>query len=88
MNREQIIRAWKDEEYRSGLSESELSLLPAHPAGVIELDGAELESVAGAEEYTYWFWTRGCCPNLFSALCLVNTERIDIYGCYPDGPLH
>ncbi len=42
-----IIRAWKDEEYRESLSEEERKLLPDHPAGVIELSDADLESVAG-----------------------------------------
>ncbi|HET8846594.1 MAG TPA: mersacidin/lichenicidin family type 2 lantibiotic [Ktedonobacteraceae bacterium] len=32
-----IIRAWKDEQYRLGLSSKELALLPINPAGSIEL---------------------------------------------------
>ena len=32
-----IIRAWKNEEYRLSLSEAERALLPAHPAGLITL---------------------------------------------------
>ena len=28
-----IVRAWKDEEYRASLSEEERGLLPEHPAG-------------------------------------------------------
>jgi mersacidin/lichenicidin family type 2 lantibiotic len=32
-----IIRAWKDPHYRTGLSAIQLAQLPAHPAGVIEL---------------------------------------------------
>jgi mersacidin/lichenicidin family type 2 lantibiotic len=39
-----IIRAWKDEEYRLSLDET---LLPAHPAGLVELTDADLEQVAG-----------------------------------------
>jgi mersacidin/lichenicidin family type 2 lantibiotic len=42
-----IIRAWKSEEYRRSLSASERAALPAHPAGMIELTEAELETVAG-----------------------------------------
>jgi mersacidin/lichenicidin family type 2 lantibiotic len=33
-----IIRAWKDAEYRLGLSDAELEQLPAHPAGVMALE--------------------------------------------------
>ena len=42
-----IIRAWKDEEYRLSLSEEQRALLPEHPAGLIELTDLELGAVAG-----------------------------------------
>lgn len=42
-----IIRAWKDEEYRLSLSEAQLATLPANPAGQIELAEADLEEVSG-----------------------------------------
>jgi mersacidin/lichenicidin family type 2 lantibiotic len=42
-----IIRAWKDEEYRLSLNEAELALLPAHPAGLIGLTDAQLDHVGG-----------------------------------------
>ena len=44
-----IIRAWKDEEYRLNLTPGQRALLPAHPAGVIELTDAELDGVAGGK---------------------------------------
>jgi mersacidin/lichenicidin family type 2 lantibiotic len=47
MSVEKIIRAWKDAEYRLSLSEAERALLPANPAGAIELGDAELEGVTG-----------------------------------------
>jgi mersacidin/lichenicidin family type 2 lantibiotic len=43
-----IIRAWKDESYRSSLSTEEQALLPANPAGAFELSDAELEAIHGA----------------------------------------
>jgi mersacidin/lichenicidin family type 2 lantibiotic len=43
----EIIRAWKDEDYRLSLSETERELVPAHPAGVIELTDCELDEVVG-----------------------------------------
>ena len=46
MSRLNIIRAWKDEEYRLSLSEAERTLLPDHPAGLIELEEG-LDQVAG-----------------------------------------
>jgi mersacidin/lichenicidin family type 2 lantibiotic len=42
-----IVRAWKDEEYRLSLSDVELSSLPASPVGEIELTDADLEAVYG-----------------------------------------
>jgi mersacidin/lichenicidin family type 2 lantibiotic len=42
-----IIRAWKDEEYRLSLSDAERTQLPDNPAGLIELTDAQLGAVAG-----------------------------------------
>lgn len=42
-----IIRAWKDPEYRESLSELEFAALPEHPAGMIELSDADLGGVVG-----------------------------------------
>ncbi len=47
MSEKEIIRAWKDEDYRSGLSESELSALPENPAGLVELSGDEMKAAGG-----------------------------------------
>ena len=47
-----IIRAWKDEEYRLSLDETERTLLPAHPAGLVELTDADLGLVAGGRHGT------------------------------------
>jgi mersacidin/lichenicidin family type 2 lantibiotic len=43
-----IARAWKDEAYRQSLSVEEQAILPASPAGEIELTEAELEAISGA----------------------------------------
>ena len=42
-----IIRAWKDEEYRKTLSSEELAKLPANPAGLVDLDDDEMRAAAG-----------------------------------------
>ncbi|HEY9674770.1 MAG TPA: mersacidin/lichenicidin family type 2 lantibiotic [Waterburya sp.] len=47
MSHEDIIRAWKDEEYRTNLSEEERAQLPKNPAGLIDLTDAEMDAVAG-----------------------------------------
>src|SRR2546421_7298636 len=46
-----IVRAWKDEAYRQGLSAEEQALLPANPAGEIELTEAELDAISGASGF-------------------------------------
>ena len=45
-----IVRAWEDPEYRSGLTAEELATLPEHPAGGIELTDAELGHVMGGAQ--------------------------------------
>src|SRR5260370_38406558 len=46
-----IVRAWKDETYRQSLSVEEQSMLPANPAGEIELTETDLEAISGAFGY-------------------------------------
>jgi mersacidin/lichenicidin family type 2 lantibiotic len=53
MSQENIIRAWKDENFRQQLSEKEWALLPEHPAGAIELTDTELGKVVGGAIFTY-----------------------------------
>ncbi|CCF85508.1 mersacidin/lichenicidin family type 2 lantibiotic [Nitrolancea hollandica] len=47
MSKLDIIRAWKDEEYRLSLDETERALLPANPAGLVELTDVDLDQAAG-----------------------------------------
>jgi len=51
MNINQIIRAWKDEEYVSSLTSTEQGLLPQNPAGLIELPDDELRLAVGAKDF-------------------------------------
>lgn len=72
MTKTEIIRAWKDPEYRSTLTDADLASIPSHPAGLIELDDEELARAAGllvgaqttamtCTQYTFRGWRR-CCP--------------------------
>jgi mersacidin/lichenicidin family type 2 lantibiotic len=45
-----IIRAWKDEQYRGSLSAAEKHLLPPNPAGLIELSDAQLSGIEGGDD--------------------------------------
>lgn len=74
MDREQIIRAWKDEEYRTGLGESEGALLPEHPAGVIEIPDNRMDEAAGAFtlgtcDFIMSFYLNGTCSNMTTGCC-------------------
>ncbi len=51
MSLQDVIRAWKDEDFRLSLSAAELAQLPANPAGLIELEDADLEAAAGGRPY-------------------------------------
>jgi mersacidin/lichenicidin family type 2 lantibiotic len=44
-----VVRAWKDPEYRDSLTAEERAQLPPHPAGLIELSKADLALVAGGD---------------------------------------
>ncbi len=47
MSKQDIIRAWKDEEFRNSLSEDQRSQLPENPAGIVEISDESLESIVG-----------------------------------------
>jgi mersacidin/lichenicidin family type 2 lantibiotic len=44
---EEIIRAWKDEEFRNSLTQEQRAALPPAPTAMGELSDEELEAVAG-----------------------------------------
>ena len=46
---DKIIASWRDAEARESLSDAERAVLPANPAGDVELDVAQLDRVAGGE---------------------------------------
>ena len=50
MSRPDVVRAWKDAEYRASLSATEIEMLPAHPAGLIEISDSDLSGVAGGSD--------------------------------------
>jgi mersacidin/lichenicidin family type 2 lantibiotic len=51
MSNDEIIRAWKDEEYCKNLSKQMRSQLPENPAGIVELTQTEMETIAGGYRY-------------------------------------
>ena len=45
MAHEDIVKAWKDEEYRLSLSDEARTQLPLHPAGMLELTDEALDDL-------------------------------------------
>ena len=74
MSKLDVIRAWKDEQYRSSLHGLELGALPANPAGLIDLSEIELGAVAGGTDGTY---PTGCIPTCTLQGCLTYRGRLD-----------
>ena len=51
MNRLDIVRAWKDEQYRASLTEAQRAALPQNPVGIAEVPATDLEGVAGGAHF-------------------------------------
>lgn len=70
MNAKDTVRAWKDPEYREGLSPEEMEQVTPSPAGVTLLSRSEMEAhvggapprytVPGDEEWTCEHTVYGC----------------------------
>jgi len=85
VNHEQIIRAWKDCNYRSSLSAEELDQMPISPAGEI-LSEVELNGVVGGSEISvdvYAKNTGDVCNNYN-----VSQSGVVISGSYIGGDYH
>ena len=46
-----VVRAWKDEDYRMSLSDAERRMLPTNPAGLIEISDSDLGLVGGGTDF-------------------------------------
>lgn len=85
MKRETIVRAWKDPEFRAGLTSEERSALPESPAGeaFTELDEHELADAVGGAFYldfdgcTCSDWTMPLTTRTFTTIRLNDTLRYD-----------
>ncbi|MDJ0570860.1 MAG: mersacidin/lichenicidin family type 2 lantibiotic [Pleurocapsa sp. MO_192.B19] len=47
MSQQDIIRAWKDKEFRNSLNEEQRSQLPENPAGILDMSDESLETIFG-----------------------------------------
>ncbi len=84
MSTQDIIRAWKDADYRASLSDAQRAALPDNPAGPIELTDADLGNVAAGDWWTFMCTFLGqetCVLSCFTtALC----TRMEICMTFED----
>ncbi len=77
LDKNKIIRAWKDVSFRDSLKEAERLSLPAHPSGWVELSEDDTLSINGggsaANAYTCAF-TYGYCPPNTATQCAGGTR--------------
>jgi mersacidin/lichenicidin family type 2 lantibiotic len=85
-----IVRAWKDAEYRASLSADELATLPESPIGNLDLDltDAELELIAGGEDDCEPIEgdaaLAACAAGTWSKKCIIGTiTGVSVAVCEP-----
>lgn len=65
MKAKNVIRAWKNEEYRDSLSAAEREAMPENPVGLVEIAEKDLHMAAGGygtiTNNSIWTWSGGCC---------------------------
>lgn len=72
MCKSDVVRAWKDEDYRLTLSEEEQRMLPTNPAGLIEISDSQLGAVGGGAG------PGDLAPGYYSCFGLCNSEFLQI----------
>lgn len=76
MKKNQILAAWRDEEYLLSLSDEERAQIPEHPAGTLDMEDNVLRTITGG---CGPYQTYDCGPT--SAYCTPCTP----YQCTQDG---
>jgi mersacidin/lichenicidin family type 2 lantibiotic len=73
-----VVRAWKDEEYRSSLTEAQRAQLPENPAGLIDIMDEETNEVIGGFPGITKFFH---CGRVLSLTAECNCVRTLTGGC-------
>jgi mersacidin/lichenicidin family type 2 lantibiotic len=90
MNKNDVIRAWKDPFYRASLPEEAQAALPQHPAGVADLTDDQIRTLGASGGTTtaptctnYTFANlNACCPATTSPIC-TNYTYNGLAACCP-----
>jgi mersacidin/lichenicidin family type 2 lantibiotic len=67
MSPQQIVRAWKDADYRAELTSDATASVPASPVGDIDLADSQLDLAGGEDIRTEYMETLGCCQGFTQA---------------------
>ena len=72
-----VVRAWRDEEYRNSLTQEERASLPENPAGLAVINDSVLRSVTGgcATMMTLTCWTYCHCDSTPADSCVQPGEQ-------------
>ena len=70
MSNVDVVRAWKDEAYRDSLTAEQITNLPAHPAGLVELSDLDLGAADVAGAATWHAASMGCCDFFTQVTCI------------------
>jgi mersacidin/lichenicidin family type 2 lantibiotic len=81
MTTDKIIRAWKDEDFRNTLTESERTALPGNPAGIIDLTDADIAKASGAEDITFLIFCASTDIDCDSTTIVAGTCKMWTQGC-------
>lgn len=81
MSIENIINAWRDEEYRESLDDAQRAELPESPIGPIDLSEDELEDVDGGSQSILTAITIAVSVKLCVSLAIGGTCTVDGAGC-------
>jgi mersacidin/lichenicidin family type 2 lantibiotic len=74
MSQVNVVRAWKDEEYRQSLTEAERAALPENPAGLLDLAEPDLQQseggfIVGPRPTVFLCTFNGCLHTLLVVNC-------------------
>jgi mersacidin/lichenicidin family type 2 lantibiotic len=67
MSPNQIVRAWKDADFRASLTTESAAVMPANPVGEIDIADSLLDLSGGQASRTEYFETLGCCNGFTQA---------------------
>ena len=85
MTPDQIVRAWKDADYRSELASTEQATLPPNPVGPIDLADTSIDLAAGGDMAgTQYLESLGCCQGISQrGYCDITAGwPVCTFGCY------